>query len=449
MNQFKKLKSLLIVSNLLIMTACSPTLIKDKDDTDICTEIEKNANGSETQVKLFWNDLNNRYEKNRKLVVFMDGTMNKKDTNTNVWRLYKQSLKHACSNKSVNSVIPYYITGLGTTAGNLIGGSSVGLGTGDKIISAYKFLTQTYKEGDEIFIFGFSRGAFTARSLNGMLEYGGLLERNSPNKTIESLYEVYNQSHNGKPSFLKKVKSDLSKEFHKKIQEVKVSAIGVFDTVPAIGYKIPSLSSGRLLYSNPSDHRTDLYAKRGFHAMSLDEQRTAFELLRFPESKGLEEVWFAGGHENIGGHQVEKKPKSSEIGLSKITYDWMISKFKGYDIFPKDLEESSCEKEKLNCEGGRLWDAFFTKPKEKTFWDSFFAKSQEFLWQSGRTFHRKPKATDFIHGSVFCRLEIEELNSNDRHPAREPNGIYTTFFIEKEDRKDSNIVAYQCHKTNN
>lgn len=228
-------------------------------------------------------------------------------------------------------------------------------------------------------------------------------------------------------------------------KKVEVSAIGVFDTVPAIGYKMFSPSSGRILYNNPSDHRTDFYAKKGFHAMSLDEQRTAFELLRFPESKGLEEVWFSGGHENIGGHQVETENGSSEEGLSRITFDWMISKFKDYQIFPDDSQTPFCGKNKSNCEGGRLWDAFFTKSKEKTFWGSLFAKGQELLWQSGRTLHRKPKVTDFIHGSVFCRLGIKGLNYEDRIE-REPGGIYTTFFIEKNDQRYSNIVDYQCHK---
>jgi len=446
MNQLKKL---LIILGLLIVTACNLTSKKPLNETssssDTCTkeDIHKidNHDGSRTEVESFWKGLNKRYEKNRKLVVFMDGTMNKRNTNTNVWRLYKQSLKHACSE---NPVIPYYITGLGTTFGNFALGSTLGLGSREKIISAYKFLAQTYKKGDEIFIFGFSRGSFTARSLNGVLEYGGLLKPNSLDK-VERLYEVYNQRHDGTPSFLKNLKSKLSENFGSlHTQKVEVSAIGVFDTVPAIGYKFidpRKLSSGRLLYSDPDDHRTDLYAKKGFHAMSLDEQRTAFELLRFPEAKGLEEVWFSGGHENIGGHQVEEESEESEKGLSKITFDWMISKFKEYQIFPDDSQASVCGKNEPNCEGGKLWD-------------SFFAKNQEILWNKGGVLRRRPKGTDFIHESVFCRLEVEDLGydrrePNDESPEREPNRIYKTFYIEKEDRSNSNIVAYQCHKTNN
>lgn len=221
MNQFIKLKSLLIISNLLIMTACSTNKVLVSESVDICTEINE-ADGSPDQVKSFWRDLKNRHEKNRKLVVFMDGTMNKKDTNTNVWRLYKQSLKHACSTSSGNAVIPFYISGLGTTAGNIVVGSTVGLGSEKKIISAYKFLTQTYKKGDEIFIFGFSRGAFTARSLNGMLEYAGLLNpdflpESKLESKIEEVYKAYNQPHNGTTSFLKNLKSKLSIQFDSSI----------------------------------------------------------------------------------------------------------------------------------------------------------------------------------------------------------------------------------------
>jgi uncharacterized protein (DUF2235 family) len=386
------------------------------------------------EVKRIWTTLNDHYKnkQNRKLIVFMDGTSNTKSSNTNIWQLYTLSLQQACSN---HPIIPYYLKGLGTDWYDAAGGSIAGAGSDIKIRRAYHFLAQTYQKNDEIFLFGFSRGAFTARSLNGMLEYVGLLKKEKPVyiQTIKKLYEAYNLHHDGTPLFLNNlakkityVKNTLGVDI---THDVTVSAIGVFDTVPALGEKANidprAPTSGTILYNDPSDHRTDLYAKKGFHALSLDEQRTAFRLFRFhnmvndEQQHDLEEVWFPGGHKNVGGGDKITN------GLSKISLDWMISKFKDYQIFPDNMENLSCEALSLPCEGAKIMDKFL---------------DHSTLWEKGRIHNRWPRDHDFVHGSVFCRKNIERLTYP--HKDREPEGRYYTLNLKNED--NYRIVPYNC-----
>lgn len=400
---------------------------------DIISSSDNTIDDSLIEVTRIWTTLNDHYKnkQKRKLLVFMDGTRNTKSSNTNVWQLYKLSLQQACSE---NPVIPYYVKGLGTDWYDAASGSIAGAGTNIKIRRAYQFLVQSYKKNDEIFLFGFSRGAFTARSLNGMLEYVGLLksEKAVYIHTINKLYEAYNQYHDGTPLFLDNLSKNINHVKNKLgvdiTHDVTVSAIGVFDTVPALGEKtdidprIPT--SGTILFNNPSDHRTDLYAKKGFHALSLDEQRTGFQLFRFHnvvndgQQHDLEEVWFAGGHKNIGGDNISN-------GLSKISLDWMLSKFKDYQIFPDNTASASCEALSLACEDAKLMDKFLDRST---------------LWKKGRVYKRWPRDHDFVHGSVFCRKNIDRLTSPNKD--REPDGKYSTLNLKSESHY--RIVPYQC-----
>ena len=113
------------------------------------------------------------------IFVFMDGTANNPSVPTNVYRLYQEVKKIQNDNKSVE---PLYIEGVGNASTPLIdlAGKALGLLMETKIMEGYKFITQHYKPktaaypGDRIFIIGFSRGAFTARSLAGLISYAGV-----------------------------------------------------------------------------------------------------------------------------------------------------------------------------------------------------------------------------------------------------------------------------------
>lgn len=105
-----------------------------------------------------------------------------------------------------------------------------------------------------------------------------------------------------------------------------VKVIGVFDTVPAVGTN---------LKEEPDEHRLELYAERGYHAMSLDEQRASFRLLRFglqqSKSQVLEEVWFAGVHADVGAatSMTRTPPSAVKARMPRVARDWRPSRCAG------------------------------------------------------------------------------------------------------------------------
>ena len=119
----------------------------------------------------------------KRLAVFLDGTWNTLNNNTNVWRL--KSLTAETADQRV-----YYSQGVGTRRGEAARGGVTGWGIDDEIIEAYTWLIQNFDDGDEIFIFGFSRGAYTARSLSGLICKCGVLKLGAP-LSIEQLYARY------------------------------------------------------------------------------------------------------------------------------------------------------------------------------------------------------------------------------------------------------------------
>jgi uncharacterized protein (DUF2235 family) len=119
----------------------------------------------------------------KRLAIFMDGTWNTLNNNTNVWRL--KSLTSESADQRV-----YYSQGVGTQRGEVARGGIMGYGIDDEIIEAYTWLIQNFDDGDEIFIFGFSRGAYTARSLSGLICKCGILKLGAP-LSIEQLYARY------------------------------------------------------------------------------------------------------------------------------------------------------------------------------------------------------------------------------------------------------------------
>ncbi|MDM8565587.1 DUF2235 domain-containing protein [Candidatus Halobeggiatoa sp. HSG11] len=380
-----------------------------------CNEIRQTQIEKEKFESLYKNHTD------RNLLVFMDGTGNDKSTNTNIYQMYELSVKKA--NKGT-AIIPFYIQGVGTHWYDQIRGGTMGEGLNENICLAYKLLVENYKEGDKIFIFGFSRGAYSSRSLNGLIEFSNLLDINKIDADkledeIDSLFEVYNDTNDGRMDFEKRLRKNIEEKFKNKMVEKKVvvTAIGVFDTVPALGIKRDDF---------PDDHRTSLYAKKGFHALSLDEQRYDFRLLRFDPNKvsseqTLKEVWFSGAHANVGGGYGDSN------GLESIARNWMLNEFAEYDIFD-DVESIDCTKP-ATCEYGVLHDEFLDSP----LFDEF-----------GISRRRPQHHNDFIHGNVICRIE-KDTPLDKPHKVREPNGKYLPFNLKMPIKEHYQILPFDCN----
>jgi uncharacterized protein (DUF2235 family) len=263
----------------------------------------------------------------KRLVLCCDGTWNRADQEdagkpcpTNVIKIAYRLAKRTQNAKGelVQQII-YYDQGVGT--GDLedkaLGGAT-GAGLEQNIHDAYIFLLANYEPGDEIFIFGFSRGAFTARSIGGMIHKCGILKREFVRRYIDAERMYHDEN--------VKADSDTAKAFRKECtidseEDTPVQMIGVWDTVGALGIPLRGLRA-----VNKDEYQfldTDLNpaVKFAFHALAIDEHRTPFEptLWKATGTAGqvVEQVWFPGVHSDVGGGY-------GEADLSDITLKWMM-----------------------------------------------------------------------------------------------------------------------------
>ena len=286
----------------------------------------------------------------KRLIVCSDGTWNRPDQRrggeirpTNVVKMWR----------AIEPVAPgdirqvkFYDEGVGTEGNfiqRLIGGAS-GRGLNKNILDGYRFLMHTYEPGDEILLFGFSRGAYTVRSLAGMLRNSGLLQKSNAER-LQAAFDLYRRE-DAPPD------SEVATSFRNAYShEVDIKFLGVWDTVGALG--IPPLGLGRFLgvlgrflNRRHTFHDVELSGsvKYGYHALAIDERRAPFEpsiwvrrsadgqpLPDAPVKEGqvVEQVWFAGHHSDVGGG-------TKCAGLSDLALKWMMEKAKPWLAFDEE-----------------------------------------------------------------------------------------------------------------
>lgn len=247
--------------------------------------------------------------------------------------------KQHVENGSV-SQIAKYIHGVGDSKNpvNRIMGGAFGAGVISRIVRGYTFISRNYQPGDKIYIVGFSRGAYTARALVGLICSQGLLAQNFTSDReqayrygAQAWYRYRRASIKGADFFarLAEVVADLpgfltSRELDDgSFTHVdSIAAIGVWDTVGAMG--IPDYDHG----ANDDSFRfadTTLCSRvnNGYHAVSLDEQREVFSPTLWSEADNVVQVLFPGAHADVGGGYPAT---GSESGLSDGALQWMIRK---------------------------------------------------------------------------------------------------------------------------
>lgn len=254
-------------------------------------------------------------QQQKRLAIFLDGTWNSIDSNTNVWRM-----RALCAAKSKDGrpQLVYYDVGVNGFLGGVFG-----QGLDQNIRLAYEWLIENYNDGDEIFIFGFSRGAFTARSLAGLVATEGILKAGSPIGLTE-LFDRYKKGNEETIWTLKDKETggeigkltDQERWLLKYSQPTKVKVVGVWDTVGSVGVaagNIPHISRSQFDY-----HQTGLFIPilNGYHALAIDEHRSDFDPTLWtvhrrkdPSAKippprqlfNVEQRWFVGAHANVGG----------------------------------------------------------------------------------------------------------------------------------------------------
>ncbi|KAG8910030.1 hypothetical protein FRC01_006588 [Tulasnella sp. 417] len=347
--------------------------------------------------------------KGRTLILCFDGTSNRFDTddkNTNVVLLFSMLEK----NKPDQQLV-YYQTGIGTyTPSGLISriGQKVARALDeafawyleDHVIGGYKFLMDTYQEGDKICLFGFSRGAYTARALAAMIHRVGLL----PARNVEQVpfaYKIFKDSQKEIAIKMKdpddrrgKISGGFKNTFSRR---VKVEFVGIWDTVASVGFIPRSLP-------NTS---TNLSVKHVRHALALDERRAKFKAsywnppreaqttVELPQDdqvfkknlddgkQTVEEVWFAGGHGDVGGGW---EVWYQEVQLARIPFRWMLREamecvpdilwhektLDRYDVRKPDLNDPVAVQKYVEREQGDAKAKFHSAFKEAKRW---------YLWQ--------------------------------------------------------------------
>lgn len=256
----------------------------------------------------------------RKLIVCCDGTWNFADQprTTNVTKVALAARTEA--DGAAQRV--YYGSGVGLRPWQRWRGGAFGMGLSSNVQDAYRFLVDTYEPGDELFLFGFSRGAFTARSLAGLVRNSGILRRESAHRVKEA-WALYRDR-------AEKPTSTASKLFRgAHAHETGIHFIGVWDTVGALGIPTGAPFNRRWAF-----HDTELssWIKGAFHALAVDEQRAPFTPTLWHQQPGaaksgqeLKQVWFSGVHCDVGGGY-------EKTGLSDIALLWMVQQARRYGL---------------------------------------------------------------------------------------------------------------------
>lgn len=271
----------------------------------------------------------------KRIILCADGTWNEpdqidKDTGkrrpTNVTKIARAIRPRSAA--GIDQVV-FYHDGVGTSGGmDKFTGGAFGDGIEANIRDLYRFIVFNYEPGDELYFFGFSRGAFTVRTLAGFLNKVGLLQKDD-DYYVPDIYACY--QNNIQPG------SDQWKTAFRNIRDERpcppIRMIGVWDTVGSLG--LPGLlgqvfNRGRYKYHDVSLHPTIEHA---FHALAIDERRKPFAPDLWTRPAGwtgqLEQAWFAGVHSDVGGGLTPD-------GLANEALHWLAGKAEtlGVEIDP-------------------------------------------------------------------------------------------------------------------
>ena len=301
----------------------------------------------------------------KRIILLLDGTWNDSDfgaTDTNVVRLQQviaetlrdrkdsgevarqdpTKLTSSIDDKDGTNNIVFYERGIGTSWQDRFKGGIFGSGMPEKIRNAYRFLSFHYEPGCQVFVFGFSRGAYTARSLVGFIGAAGLLRcEDCTALNEETAWKFYRTPPNER---LPGVYAALTPHVHDR-DAFRISCLGVFDTVGALG--IPLQRFKLLNRDKYQFHTVDLSSitELNLHALAIDEHRQPFEaaVWRRPKFKRYlsrtEQVWFPGVHSDVGGSYIPEveRDRDNPHSLDDVTLDWMLKRVTSkFPDFPAD-----------------------------------------------------------------------------------------------------------------
>jgi uncharacterized protein (DUF2235 family) len=328
----------------------------------------------------------------KRIVILCDGTWNSPDKITGGKPCQTNIVKIAQAVKEVADdnvqQLTYYDPGIGTSGVKLkkLFNGATGAGISKNILEAYKYLIIHYEIGDELFLFGFSRGAFTVRSLAGLIRNSGIL-RPDAILMVDKAYKLYKSR--SPLSHPRANEATLFRKTYAVRDKVPIKFIGVWDTVGSLGNPlfINNVFS-KLSFSVLGNrfHDTDLSStvNNAFQALAIDETRRNFKATLWQQQATsihqiLEQVWFIGVHSNIGGGYPS-------TGLSDVALEWMISKADscGLSLEPIPIKSNPME-----------------VPERS--WKGFYKLTPRYYRPIGKS----ENGNESLHNSVIERLKID------------------------------------------
>lgn len=249
----------------------------------------------------------------KRIAIFSDGTWNSPQAGgtTNVLSMARAVKPDVAGTKQV----VFYDWGVGTDRKKLSGGLT-GAGIDKNIMDCYRFLVHNYEDGDELFFFGFSRGAYTVRSLAGLIRNCGLLRRKHARRIPAAFHLYRKRTRASGPN------EPLPTRFRRDYAVADITPIefvGAWDTVGALGIPVPfwgTLNAREFLFHDTEPSKIVQHAR---HALAIDENREDFAPVLWSDKPtvDVQQVWFAGAHSDIGGGYHER-------GLSDCASHWML-----------------------------------------------------------------------------------------------------------------------------
>ncbi|KAF1959727.1 hypothetical protein CC80DRAFT_405721, partial [Byssothecium circinans] len=384
----------------------------------------------------------------KRLIVACDGTWLNSDNGmmngklsvpSNVTRI-SRAIK-AVSQDGIPQIVNYHF-GVGAQGGKLnrIISGTTGEGLGDNVREAYSFLANNYHVGDEIFLLGFSRGAFTARSIAGLIGQIGLLTKKGLNSLPEVFEDVKNRRNPGyvpknpnvpfpnKPSANSSKYADELERRGLTRLDIHIKAIGVWDTVGSLGTPRVGWLTKVGLQSNESkemafyDTKLSNCIENAFQALSLDERRSAFSPAVWEKPEGnrttLRQVWFPGVHSNVGGGYDDQQ-------LANITLAWMMSQMAPFldmrDEYLFEQDDENARYYENMDEGVRPWSfgeiynsatgLFALGGSSSRTPGQYYASDP----QTGRPTTRPLRLTnEYIHASARTRIRLSGPGVSDK-----------------------------------
>jgi uncharacterized protein (DUF2235 family) len=354
----------------------------------------------------------------KNIILCCDGTNNQfSGDHTNVIRTYKVAERSARQ-------VTFYDCGVGTLPEpwaqgrlakrwSMLKGLAFGSGFTQNIADAYRFLMANYEADDKVFLFGFSRGAFTARALAGMLHSVGLLYAGTEN--LIPYAQRYWRRDFGPQSDGGKICAEFKATL---ARPCPVHFIGAWDTVSSVGF-INQFRTFPFTLHNPEVTHVR-------HAVAIDERRSCFrQNLMFRDrslpAQDVKNVWFAGVHSDVGGGYPP-----FEAGLAKISFGWMMHEAAAcgmhiesaalkHELHVVGAPPNVCADQQESLKGG--WRLVELIPVRRFDWDK---GTHEWRWPLGerRNVERNAPAPEvFLHQSVLDRLK----DRPDYHPSNLPN----------------------------